>query len=427
MWCRYPCRWARSAVVNLLIGRALKGVAVLLVAMAFVTPVRAEEQYRINIGDRIEFDILDDREPPQSFIVGAEGDIQLPLIGGVPIYGLTLIEAREAVQATYVAREIYKNPTVELSIVQYRQIFVLGDVRSPGAYDFLPFISAEQALGLAGGPSTAANNEEERILERSRLLGLVRSVNLDIARASVKYARVQAQLRYYNDIAWDDIPAEFKPSIDQDQFELLKVEEKRLLTLDESDHRERVALVEEAIGKVAYEIALLQEREAIEAEALEAVREQLELDEGLVSRGLTTRSTVLDSERDLARASTDLLALREDISTAERQLLDLRAEASELESARETRLRLELQDRADEMNSLIARRESLLERLSLLGRWIEASSNGEAELQIDYHVRRRSREGGIATLEVDAFAELLPGDLLVVTVRPSGVGREYSQ
>lgn len=91
-------------------------LAALLVAVAVWLatppgPAAAKDVYRINVGDQVEVDILDDREPPVQVLVGGEGDIQLPLIGGVTVAGLTVAQARQAVRDTYAEREIYRDPS----------------------------------------------------------------------------------------------------------------------------------------------------------------------------------------------------------------------------------------------------------------------------------------------------------------------------
>jgi hypothetical protein len=100
---------------------------------------------------------------------------------------------------------------------------------------------------------------------------------------------------------------------------------------------------------------------------------------------------------------------------------------SDLEASRELRLLSALQDQSREVARLSAERASLIDRLGLLGQWIDASATGEAQVRIDYHIRRRSRGEAIRTVEVDAFTEILPGDLLVVTLRPAGLVGELSQ
>jgi exopolysaccharide production protein ExoF len=418
---------AGSARLRAPASRILAALLVLVGLAAAPGPATADDVYRINVGDQIEVDILDDREPPVQFLVGGDGDVQLPLIGGVTVAGLTVAEARQSVRDTYAEREIYRDPTVELSVVQYRQIFVLGDVKNPGAYDFVPFLSAEQALGLAGGPAMAANNEEARILERSRLYGSLNALDADLTRAAVKQARARAQLRGESTVAFEDVTKDLRPIIDRSEFELLKLEEERLIAVEERDFRTEHASAVEAVEKVAYEIELLREREGLEDAALQRAREQLELDEGLVSRGLSTRAATLRAERELDASSSDLLELREQISVAERRLSQLEVAVADLEASRELRLLSALQDHSREVARLSAERASLIDRLGMLGQWIDAAATGEAEVRIDYHIRRRSRGEAIRTVEVDAFTELLPGDLLVVTLRPAGLVGELSQ
>ncbi|WP_212524288.1 polysaccharide biosynthesis/export family protein [Actibacterium sp. MT2.3-13A] len=393
--------------------------AFLLLAMggACHAATATPDSYSINIGDELEMDILDDSDPPQRYSVGSDGQVQLPLIGGVSVENITLGQARDLIRRTYVEREIFVAPTVELSVANFRPIFVLGDVRNPGNYDFQPFLTAEQAVGLAGGPAISTRNEEARVLERRNLQGALNGLDSDLARLVSQYARLQAQVSGRTEVRWADVPAEVRPDIDRELFDALKPKEDQIITLEERNRATRRRLIEEAVTEASNRIALIDQRETVQSQALERIRSELDRNRVLVTRGLKTQSAVTQYDQAVSRQEGELLQLREQRSAALVQLGELQSELSQIDTEWEKQLLSQSQAHWSEINKLRSQRTSLEDRLLLLEQWMNAATGTEAELLVEYRVRRRGR-GGLQQMQLDPLDELAPGDLLVVVVKP---------
>ncbi len=92
----------------------------------------------------------------QNSIVGyrvdRNGNIYLPTLGSLKIGGLTLIQAKAAIENKL--SEILKSPTVELRLQNFR-ISILGDVKNPGLFSVTDEkITINEALALAGDLNT---------------------------------------------------------------------------------------------------------------------------------------------------------------------------------------------------------------------------------------------------------------------------------
>lgn len=389
---------------------------------AYVTMAAAQspaipDSYVINVGDEIEIDILDDSEPPLRFSVGRDGDVRLPFIGGVTVASRSVGEARELVRATYVEREIFVNPSIELSIASFRPIAVLGDVRSPGNFDFQPFLTAEQAVGLAGGPAISSNNEEARVLERRSLASALTNLEIDLALAAAQYARVQAQLAGSSALSWSDVPVELRPGVNRDQFDEHKAQEDQIIVLERQEAETRRRLLGDAVTEAENRIKLLEQREDVQREILTTSRADLERTREIIERGLAPKATLTTAERAAAVAEGDLLQLREQRSAALIQLADLRQQLSRFDSEREQSLRTQSQVYLSEINKQTENRTSIMDRIRLLDQWMNAAAGMQTELLIRYSVRRRGEEG-VETIRLEPYDELLPGDLLVIAVIP---------
>lgn len=403
-----------------LIPSVWSGIAAAAALVMCTAPAQAAapDNYLINPGDELELDILEDEDPPQRFIVGRDGAVQLPFIGGVEVAAVPVGEARRLIRQTYIEREIFVNPGVELSVAGFRPISVLGDVREPGNFDYQPFMTAEQAAGLAGGPAVSAVNEEARILERRNLEGTLTGLEYDLALTAARYARVQAQIAGAGEVDWAAVPGEVRAAVDRELFAGHSSSETRILHLDLAEAKAQRALLEGAIAAAEQRGAILVQRARVQQAALDLVTAELARMRDLASRGLVPQADVNSDELAVARAEDELLELRERASAAQVQLAGLRGDLSGYDASRSTRLLTEAQQHSNTISKLTAQRAALQDRLRLLQQWMNAAAGLETGLLVQYRARRRSPEGGMDTVELQPFDELLPGDLLVIAVKP---------
>ena len=83
------------------------------------------------------------------FQIQANGTINMPLIGPVPLAGLTAPKAKTTIEAM-LADGYLKKPDVTIEIEKYRSFYVMGEVKSPGQYEYIDDISALKAVAMAG-------------------------------------------------------------------------------------------------------------------------------------------------------------------------------------------------------------------------------------------------------------------------------------
>lgn len=123
----------------------------LAVALMSALPQSAGAQYRLGPGDQIELTVYGAPDLLRRTAVSADGTISVPLVGYVPVEGLSLAQAKERVQKLLSDKGIVKSPDVSVDVTQYRPFFMSGDVAKPGAYVYQPGLTVRQALALSGG------------------------------------------------------------------------------------------------------------------------------------------------------------------------------------------------------------------------------------------------------------------------------------
>ena len=120
---------------------------------------------RIQSGDTLEISILSGFEKsaqhPIKLRVTEGGTLSLPIVGEVYVAKLNEAEATNRIRETCVQRDVFRNPTVTVSIVARRtnRVTVLGAVEKPGEYE-LPVSNSNlvAALIAAGGLDPQADS-----------------------------------------------------------------------------------------------------------------------------------------------------------------------------------------------------------------------------------------------------------------------------
>lgn len=118
-----------------------------------------DASYRLGVGDQLQYVVTGDMEVAQGLEVRRDGTVVLPQVGQVAIAGLTLEAARTllSVRAGRVYSPIATGKArIDLSVSRVRsnQVFVVGEVERPGAYQLSALATVFRALIGAGGPTT---------------------------------------------------------------------------------------------------------------------------------------------------------------------------------------------------------------------------------------------------------------------------------
>jgi polysaccharide export outer membrane protein len=118
-------------------------------------PAAYDTAYRLDAGDRLRVVVYGQEGLTNTYAIDAGGSITMPLIGAVPARGRT--PAGLAAEITAKLRTGYiRDPSVAVEIEAYRPFFILGEVAAPGQYPYVPNMSVESAVAIAGGFSPRA-------------------------------------------------------------------------------------------------------------------------------------------------------------------------------------------------------------------------------------------------------------------------------
>jgi len=121
--------------------------------VAQVVPVAAtfeDGAYTLDSGDKLRIVVFGQDTLSNNYTVDAQGMVSLPLVGAVGARGLTTSQLNSAI-AGRLRSGYVRDPSVAVEIDTYRPFFVLGEVTFPGQYPYVPNMTVENAIAIAGG------------------------------------------------------------------------------------------------------------------------------------------------------------------------------------------------------------------------------------------------------------------------------------
>ena len=101
----------------------------------------------------------------QTYQVEEDGSVTLPVIGHVPVAGLTRYEAARKIETLY-RGNLLKNAIIELKVLNLK-VTVLGEIKSQGNYPLLKDkTTLIDIIGQAGGLNNTADEKNVKIIRR---------------------------------------------------------------------------------------------------------------------------------------------------------------------------------------------------------------------------------------------------------------------
>ena len=133
-----------------------------LVYVLAVSPLGAgtQEEFLLGPEDQVEITVWDNPDLSHSVAVSPDGTINFPLIGTVTVAGLSPISLANLIKEK-LAKGFLVNPQVSVSIKEFKgqKVYVMGEVRNPGAYSIPKQNDLLSVLALAGGPTPNAGSQ----------------------------------------------------------------------------------------------------------------------------------------------------------------------------------------------------------------------------------------------------------------------------
>lgn len=132
-------------------------------------PIVSDDRHRLGPGDKLSFQILEDRDPPKPLVVTDSGELDVPYVGRVMAAGKTCKELAEELKKL-LEKDYYYRATVVLGLNEVSRmagrVYIWGQVRNQGAIE-IPVgenFTAGKAILRAGGFTDFANKKKVRLV-----------------------------------------------------------------------------------------------------------------------------------------------------------------------------------------------------------------------------------------------------------------------
>ncbi len=133
-------------------------------------------EYRLGTGDTLRLIVFGHEQLSGEFNIGASGKVSFPLILDTQVSGLTTREL-EKVITEKLAPQYLRNPKVSVEVIKYRDVYILGEVRTPGKYPYIPNMTIQKAVAIAGGYTYRANEKTAKLIHQSQDTITTKTVN----------------------------------------------------------------------------------------------------------------------------------------------------------------------------------------------------------------------------------------------------------
>jgi len=380
----------------------------------------ATTEYRISPGDTVQVTLATIPDGTRQTVVQLDGTIALPQIGMMPVAGLTLAELQTKLERTLPStlfrirapdgREqtvLLKSSDVTASVVDYRPIYIKGDVLTPGQQAYRPLMTVRQAVAVAGGYSVIRARATPSAQDPIDLRGTYESLWTDYLREHFRNLRVLAELQDHPD--FDTSPPAGSPLSPDSVAAIARNEIETLKVARDDTERERVYL-EQSLKGADEQIGVLLKRERDEEAAVKADEDDLQRVKTLYESGNLTNTRMADVRRALLLSSSRRLETTVELMRARYQKGDYARQLARNVSQRRIALLREVTDSKLRMVDLNIRLRTASEKLQpLVGGGLAPPPDGPTAVQITI-VRKTGNAW--QTISANEDNEVLPGDVI---------------
>ncbi|HEX4331489.1 MAG TPA: polysaccharide biosynthesis/export family protein [Usitatibacter sp.] len=159
--------------------RFFAGLALVLVAAAAFGQSTDASSYKLGAGDVISIRVLGEDDLKREKVrLSDAGTVSFPVLGELKVKGLTVGDLEQVITRGLKGRYLV-NPQVTVTVEEYRNYFVNGQVEKPGGYPYVPGLTVRKAITLAGGFKERAARDKISIIREDDSTNTAHRVTLD--------------------------------------------------------------------------------------------------------------------------------------------------------------------------------------------------------------------------------------------------------
>lgn len=140
-------------------------ISATLLVSNFALAQISDSEYSLGSGDEIKITVFGQEDLTVVTRLSNKGVIRYPFLGDISLVGRTVNQVEKMIDEG-LRGDYLVNPSVSVTIIEYRPFFIDGAVKKPGGYPYQPGLTVGKAAALAGGYTDRANTEEKMMVRR---------------------------------------------------------------------------------------------------------------------------------------------------------------------------------------------------------------------------------------------------------------------
>ena len=351
--------------------------------------------------------------------VATDGKINVPFAGRISAAGKTTDEIGAAIsKALKAALALPQAPYTAVSVTEYRPIVVSGLVRTPGPVKFRPGLTAEFAIGLAGGlaDQIQAGNSLQRDLVNAE--GQRAVLEQQRQRLLAQIARLKAER--------DGTPMPPVPELGKGPAaEAIVQDEKALMSARRDQFDRQKQSIDSQIKVLNSQIDALKAKAKGLADQEKLAQDEVKSVQSLSDRGLLASQRLFDAKNSLLAIQNQILDTQTSTLQAQQAIASAQRDQINLTEKRKLDIVQQLQDaqaKLDQVNTQIKTQARLSQSLAVEASKQQPGSDPTKMAEPVITIVRPKADGsGLQTITDVANTVLLPGDMVSVKLQSGGL------
>jgi polysaccharide export outer membrane protein len=384
-----------------------------LLSLLLMAPAHAAD-FVVQPGDVLEVDVFGAPGLHRKAPIDPDGRFSMPFAGDISAAGLTLAELRTKLRDTLIEKNIVRDPGITIDVVEYRPVYVSGDVGKPGVYPYHPGMTVRDAVTLAEGYDLLRLRGRDPILDSVDARESLQAAVAEQAKEIVRSARINAELAGRTEL---DLSAAKELGVQPSLLsEVVRIETDQLTANNQNAAREKESL-NRTITALQDQIATLSQQETSAAAALDDQKQTIERARKLMEGGLLSQLRMEDDQRAEAAAQNLLFDVQSRGAQARRELEDAKRRLEVADDQRRMQLLQDLRNSVAAVAAAQVKLAAAAERIRYTGA-AQARVASDATAEPPRIVIYGFRDGKRRTIaDSDEDAAIQPGDNIQITTR----------
>lgn len=122
--------------------------------------------YRVGAGDKLTVRVAGETDLTADYMVDPAGQISMPYVQALQVAGLTTTQVENLITGRLRAGYL-RDPQVSVQVTSLRPFYILGEVTTSGSFAYQPGITVQNAIAIAGGYSSRADQGSVLLTRKS--------------------------------------------------------------------------------------------------------------------------------------------------------------------------------------------------------------------------------------------------------------------